>query len=186
LVEWPSVISGLAVTQIPASTSDIFPTILDVIGMETDKDRPLDGISLLPLFKGEMEKRSRPIGFWSYPAAGIRTPSAEWMSELLDAQDKGDMVGDSSRLRLEDIRISALYPLDTLPGHAAWLEWPWKLHRILDNPEKVCWELYDLEEDSMETTNMIDQHGEVAQSMKASLEQWQQSVVKSMNGEDYQ
>jgi arylsulfatase A-like enzyme len=186
LIEWPSVITEPGVTRAPASTSDIFPTILDITGMVAEIDLPLDGISLLPLFKGEMEKRSRSIGFWSYPAAGIRTPSAEWMSELLDAQQKGDMVGDSSRLRLDDIRISALYPLDTLPGHAAWLEWPWKLHRILEDPENVHWELFDLEQDSMETTNIIGHYPEVARSMKASLEQWQQSVVRSMNGEDYQ
>lgn len=28
-------------------------------------DRPLDGISLLPLIEGKMTERSQPIGFWS-------------------------------------------------------------------------------------------------------------------------
>ena len=125
------------------------------------------------------------MGFWQYPATGVRTPSAEWMMELLKAQKHGDMVGDSSRLRLEDIRLTTVYPPDTLPGHAAWLDWPWKLHRIMDKSGEITWELYDLAKDSMEQINLANLQSERVLSMKTSLENWQNSVVRSMNGEDY-
>ncbi|MDE2679746.1 MAG: sulfatase-like hydrolase/transferase [Verrucomicrobiota bacterium] len=64
LVEWPAKIKP-GVTAIPAVTSDYLPTILDLIGAEQTDKRPLDGISLVPLFKGEMKARGNPIGFQS-------------------------------------------------------------------------------------------------------------------------
>ncbi len=51
------------------------------------------------------------------------------MAELLEAQKNGNMVGDSTRLRMEVNELIAHYVPDSLPGHAAWLDWPWKLHR---------------------------------------------------------
>ena len=64
LVEWPAKIKP-GVTTIPAVTSDYLPTILDLIGAEQTDKRPLDGISLVPLFKGKMKERGQPIGFQS-------------------------------------------------------------------------------------------------------------------------
>ena len=75
--------------------------------------------------------------------------------------------------------------MDSLPGHAAWLDWPWKLHRIQDKTGSVVWELYHLEQDSMEAINLILQKAEMANSMGTKLEQWQNSVLNSMNGGDY-
>jgi hypothetical protein len=125
------------------------------------------------------------MGFWHYPASGIRTPSAEWMAELLEAQKNGDMVGDSSRLRLEDIQIKTQYPLDTLKGHASWLDWPWKLHRIQDKSGNIRWEFYHLDDDPQESKDLLNTEPERVAKMKPALEEWQRSVVRSMNGEDY-
>lgn len=94
------------------------------------------------------------------------------------------MVGDSSRLRLESTIISP-YPIDTLPGHAAWLDWPWKLHRIPDNTGAITWELYNLAADSLEQVNLVDQQPDRVISMKDLLESWQNSVMHSLNGGDY-
>ena len=38
--------------------------------------------------------------------------------------------------------FSVPYPMDRLPGHAAWLDWPWKLDHIQDKTGSVVWELY--------------------------------------------
>jgi len=64
LVEWPAKIKP-GKTDIPAVTSDYLPTILEIIGAEQTDKRPLDGISLVPLFKGKMKERGQPIGFQS-------------------------------------------------------------------------------------------------------------------------
>jgi hypothetical protein len=145
----------------------------------------MDGISLLPVLEGKISQREKPMGFWHYPGGGIRTPSAVWMAELLEAQKSGDMVGDSSRLRLDDCLITRQYPLDSLPGHAAWLDWPWKLHRMEDKAGQVRWELYQLEEDPMETEDLTGKEPEQAARMRSGLEEWQRSVVRSLNGLDY-
>jgi len=155
------------------------------VGMQVDTFRPLDGISLVPLLNEQTDNRPHPIGFWQYPVSGIRTPSAEWMSELLEAQRKENLVGDSSRLRLEDIQIKIQYPLDTLYGHAAWLDWPWKLHRIRDKSGNIHWELYRLDQDPQESENLLSTEPEKVSKMKTAMEEWQRSVVRSMNGEDY-
>lgn len=64
LIEWPGKIQARS-TDVPAVTSDYLPTILDLIGAKPAADRPLDGISLQPLFRGQMKARGRPIGFQS-------------------------------------------------------------------------------------------------------------------------
>ncbi len=65
LAEWPAVIQPGSVTDTPASTSDYLPTILAVLGVESPDVRPRDGVSLLPLLRGEMSHRPRPIAFES-------------------------------------------------------------------------------------------------------------------------
>ena len=65
LLEWPAKVAKPAVTDVPASTSDTLPTILDVLGIEKADARPIDGVSLLPLIEGRMKERPRPIAFES-------------------------------------------------------------------------------------------------------------------------
>ncbi len=66
LLEWPARINGGQVTDIPCSTSDYFPTVLDVLGFKMKgQPEPIDGVSLLPLIEGKMIRRPVPIGFES-------------------------------------------------------------------------------------------------------------------------
>ena len=65
LVEWPARIKPGRTTNVPCVTSDYLPTILALIDVEPITDRPIDGISLVPLFDGKLAKRERPIGFES-------------------------------------------------------------------------------------------------------------------------
>ena len=63
IVEWPAGIKP-RITQFPACTMDIFPTIADIVGLgDETRLQPQDGISLLPLFEREIGKRSKPIPF---------------------------------------------------------------------------------------------------------------------------
>jgi hypothetical protein len=133
-----------------------------------------------------MNKRLNGIGFWYYPIKGIPTPSKPWMSELLQAQKEGRDIADSSRLRLDAGNISRQYLDDEFPGHSAWLDWPWKLHRIQKENSEILWELYNLNEDPGEGTNLADKNSKRIESMKPELEQWLYSVVQSLNGKDYQ
>ena len=66
LLEWPASVKAGGTTDIPCSTSDYFPTVLDALGFKM-KGQPelIDGVSLLPLIEGKMAERALPIGFES-------------------------------------------------------------------------------------------------------------------------
>ncbi|NND06878.1 MAG: sulfatase-like hydrolase/transferase [Saprospiraceae bacterium] len=183
ILEWPSVIRTPRYTDVPCVTSDIMPTLLDIIGTPAP-NVPIDGISLLPLIKGTMTVRKESIGFWNYPRPGVRTPSKSWMEELFAAQQTGNMVGDSSRLRPEASDIVHTIDLDSLLGHSAWLKWPYKLHRIARRDTLPYFELYNLEKDPGEKNNLLPMETK-APAMQQSLLSWQQSVVNSYQGADY-
>ena len=52
--------------DMPCSTLDYFPTVMDVLGFKMESQpEPIDGVSLLPLIEGKMKSRAMPIGFES-------------------------------------------------------------------------------------------------------------------------
>ncbi len=64
IIEWPDGIPKPRVTQFPASTLDIFPTLADIVGIpKSFMLEPQDGISLKTLFEAEIERREKPIPF---------------------------------------------------------------------------------------------------------------------------
>ncbi|MCA9068154.1 MAG: N-acetylgalactosamine 6-sulfate sulfatase, partial [Planctomycetaceae bacterium] len=185
ILEWPARIPKHRVTNIRCCTYDIYPTLLDIVGVKM-KDQPvLDGVSLLPLIDGQMEKRGKPLGFWDYPIAGISTPSAKWMGDLLMAQQAGKDLEPHASSQNAAKLPSPKYPTDQFPGHAAWIDGDWKLHRIASKQGKVTWELYNLAEDPKEKTDLINDQPDRVKSMKPALDAWLKSVAESLNGEDY-
>jgi arylsulfatase A-like enzyme len=184
ILEWPAAIPKPRTTDVPCNTSDIYPTLLEIAGVAVDNQPPLDGVSLVPLIGGSMTSRPRPMGFWDHPTRGVSTPSKEWMASLLEAQKAGKAVDEPSRLRLDAGEIAEQYSENHFPGHAAWLDWPWKLHRI-EKGDDVTIELYNLADDPQEGNNLLEQQSERVETMKAQLEAWLASVVRSLNGADY-
>ncbi len=67
LLVWPAMVKGARTIELPCSTSDYFPTVLEALGhpLPPEQARPYDGVSLLPLIKGTMKERPRPIAFQS-------------------------------------------------------------------------------------------------------------------------
>lgn len=71
IVEWPARIPRPMVTDVPAGTVDIFPTLMDYAGVKpAGVAGPLDGISLRPLFEGKMSRRPAPLFFAVRDLAG--------------------------------------------------------------------------------------------------------------------
>lgn len=52
-------------TDVPATAADFYPTLLDIIGADLKPEQHADGISLLPVIRGE-QMNERPL-FWHYP-----------------------------------------------------------------------------------------------------------------------
>ena len=65
ILQWPAKIKTPRVTDMPAVTSDYLPTVLDMLKLKLPDNRPIDGISLMPLIEGKMTERPKPIAFES-------------------------------------------------------------------------------------------------------------------------
>lgn len=65
IVTWPGKIAPKVVTETPAITVDIYPTVLELAGVSR-KDSLVDGVSLAPLLTKGV-KPDRDTVFWHYP-----------------------------------------------------------------------------------------------------------------------
>lgn len=66
ILVWGDRIRKGRVVDMPCSTLDYFPTVMDVLGFKMESQpEPIDGVSLLPLIEGKMKSRPMPIGFES-------------------------------------------------------------------------------------------------------------------------
>ncbi|MDZ4852005.1 MAG: sulfatase-like hydrolase/transferase [Pirellulaceae bacterium] len=64
IIEWPSVITSPRVTNYPACTMDLFPTIADILGLPKDVMlQPIDGTSLKKVLTANLDSREKPIPF---------------------------------------------------------------------------------------------------------------------------
>ena len=134
VIEWPQVIKP-RITHYPASTMDIFPTIADILDLpETDLLKPVDGISLKPIFKNDIKNRDKKIPF--------------------RYKDQGALVDNNFKLVATSIK-------------------------------KKEFELYDLENDSGETTNLAVQNPMIFNQMKKDFLKWGKSIDSSLDGIDY-
>ncbi len=194
IIEWPAVIRTPRVSSVPAVTSDILPTLLDLTGLASPKPgRPIDGISLRPLIvNGAMQERPSPIGFWQYDASGERT-NGRW----LDAELARGTTPTTRNPAIDFLNYKHPVPKTSrFGGVAAWTDNRYKLmlsDRAVANPAKVGGKrdvpeavaLYDLIDDPREERNLAARHPEIVARMTAELHAWQRSVERSLSGADY-
>ncbi|WP_162415884.1 sulfatase-like hydrolase/transferase [Cyclobacterium roseum] len=64
LIEWPAKIEAGKKTNLPVSTSDIFPTLLGILGIDNQNGvKPLDGANVFPLIQENKQTRASTIAF---------------------------------------------------------------------------------------------------------------------------
>jgi len=185
ILEWPARVRKPRKTSVPCNTADIYPTLLEIVGVRMKNQPPLDGVSLAGLIDGKMTARPRPMGFWDYPGRGIGQRSTAMLTALMKLQAEGKEATEAALLRPDAGKITKQYPEDSFPGHAAWLDWPFKLHRIQRKTGQAKLELYNLAKDPAEAKDLAEQDARRTKAMKAALEAWLASVVRSLNGKDY-
>ena len=160
LIEWPARIRKPVVTDVPASTCDIYPTIVDIVNVKVPNQvKPLDGISLMPLLAGRMMERPKPMGFWSYDDTNQNITADSGPSAWIDNRYKLHKGGEVMRSKRPN---------------------PWRA-----GVEPDRWELYDLVADPAETTDIAAKHPQIVKRMRADLERWLASVLRSNSGKDY-
>ena len=68
-VRWPGVTKPGSTCDVPIINTDIFPTLLEAAGLAAMSDLHRDGISIVPLLKGDT-KPTHDALFWHYPHYG--------------------------------------------------------------------------------------------------------------------
>lgn len=135
IIEWEGRIPS-GISNHPASTMDIFPTIADILDLpKKAMIKPVDGTSLKPLLEGSnMEVRKKPIPFIF--------------------KETGALVDNEYKL-------------------------------VVTSIEKQTFQLFDLEKDKTESTDISAVYPKKAKAMKTKFMRWYKSVEQSVNGLDY-
>ena len=68
-IKWPGSGSAGKVSDVPVTSTDFYPTMLEMAGLDLMPEQHMDGLSLVPLLKGEGSLEERPL-FWHYPHYG--------------------------------------------------------------------------------------------------------------------
>ncbi len=187
LIEWPARIPQPRSTAIRASTSDLLPTLCAITGQSLPA-RPLDGIDLSPLLDGQMTERSNPLYFWEYDLGSLKGDTLRpWIDPELQ---KGTtplvkkMRGKATR-DFTNFHQPAITDADSrgaraiIGGHFKFV-----IHEpALGDPKH---ELFDLQADPAEKTNLIEKQPATAGKLQDQLREWQKSVLQSLTGADYQ
>jgi arylsulfatase A-like enzyme len=185
IVEWPAKnLQGRS--AVPVHTSDMYPTLLAMTGIKADFPHPLDGVDMSGVFDGTTAQRPRPMGFWGGFQSGQSTKSDSILKAIMKKQQRSEPLPHNPERMKKDVDEFPQFPEATATGHAAWNDWPWKLHRINKQPGEV-FELYNLSDDAMETTDLSSnpEHKDRLERMKKELDAWMRSVMRSINGKDY-
>jgi arylsulfatase A-like enzyme len=196
IIEWPEVITKGRISSLPCVTSDILPTLIDIVNVQHPKPgRPLDGISLKELiFSGIIKTRPQPIAFWSYDRKRDRS-NEPWiedsnLTEMITFTTRQKTMIEAGKGRtwnFENYRHpEALDDPAVFATQAALIDNRFKLY--LPRPDKNGGqdaELYDLQNDPGEATDLASKHPEIVTTMRAQLLDWQKGVEKSLTGADY-
>ena len=143
---------------------------------------------MLPLLNGDLDERPAPIFFWNFVSKGKpRVEEKPWIDPELQ---KGTtplvkLMGNIATRNFKNFHHPEIVPTDYL-GSRVMLGNRYKLivnGGAGDSEAKV--ELYDLVDDSAETNDLAESQADIAKAMQKDLRNWQDSVLKSLTGEDF-
>ena len=182
LIEWPQGIPAPVQSSVNSVTSDILPTVCEITGIPVP-ERPLDGISLLPLMQGNMHQRPSPVFFWDFET-GHEARDQPYIDPELQ-------VGTTPLVKVMDGVYTRSFTnfyhttiLETdFNGPRAMLDNQYKL--VIDGHPGAAPELFDVVSDPRESNNLAHSRPQLVQQMADQLREWQQSVLQSLTGADY-
>jgi len=89
LFRWKGTIAAGRTNGTPINSVDLYPTLLEVAGIEAPADYPLDGVSYAGLLRGERETLDREAIYWHFPGyLGARR--GQWRTTPAGAVRAGD------------------------------------------------------------------------------------------------
>lgn len=186
VIEWPARIAEPRSTHIRACTSDLLPTLCAIVGLALP-DRPLDGINLTPVFDGSLSERPEPLCYWEFNTQRLaRSNPRPWIDPELQqgTTPLAKLMRGKATRDFTNFQHPGLTDADYL-GPRAIIDGRYKLIIHEQKNDQVKQELFDLETDPAETTNLLDEQAGVAVALRAALQAWQSSVLRSLSGADY-
>ncbi len=184
IIEWPRVVTRPATSDLNSVTSDILPTLCEIVGMPLPR-RPLDGVSLLSLIRGQKLDSRPPIGFWSFNIGGVDR-SKPYISAK---QQQGTtplvkMLGGRYTRNFMNFHYPEVRDRD-FGGTRVWLDGAFKLVVKSSKRKQDQVELFNVRKDPAEAENLAKQDPKRVQAMRTGLRAWQTSVLTSLTGADY-
>lgn len=148
IVHWPGVTEPGSVCDEPVQHVDFFPTFLEIAGVESPADHPVDGLSFVPLLRsGGRGRLDREAIFWHFPGylQGY-LPGQRWRTTPAAAMRAGDWklleFFEDGRLELyhladdlgEQQDLSDQHPQKRDALHAKMLQWRQELNAPMPEP----------------------------------------------------
>jgi arylsulfatase A len=155
IMRWPGKISAGSESRQMLMTIDLFPTVAKLIGAEVPA-HPIDGLDVWPIISGQPTAHNPHAAYWFY-----------YEQNQLQA-----VVSSDGRWKLQ--MPHTYRTLNGRPGGRGGFPVPY------DNRKIEAAELYDLEKDLSETTNVIAQHPDVGQKLLAEAERARQELGDSL------
>ena len=186
VIEWPNGIEKPISTDFSAVTSDILPTICELIGQPLP-DRPLDGLTLMPVVSGFVKTREDPLYFWSFDTKHIiENKPAPYIDPVLQEGTTPliKMMGDKYTRTFRNFHYTKISD-DDFSGPRTIIDNGLKLVLVPGGNNESNVALFDLKLDPQESVNLAEDKPEVVKAMQKQLKEWQQSVLKSLTGADY-
>jgi arylsulfatase A-like enzyme len=180
IITWPAVIKKPSITNVPCVTSDIMPTLCELLGISLP-DRPIDGTSLVGLIEGSMTERDKSICFWKYDKS-TETDNEPWL-------DPESQVGTTPTTKNPAIQfLNFKHPVpktENFGGSCAIMGNQYKLVVATNKDDSETMELFDIVADPNETMDLATSEPAIVSDMRAELAAWQISVEESLSGYDY-
>jgi arylsulfatase A-like enzyme len=186
LIEWPARIRQPRRSNVRASTSDLLPTLCSLTGQPLPQ-RMLDGVDLTSLLDGRMTERPNPLYFWEFNTGRLAQSKPEpWIDPELQKGTTplvklmgGKAMRDFTNFRHPDIAN------DDYLGPRAIIDGRFKLVIHEQKTGAAKRELFDLQTDPAEKTNLVEKNPTTAEQLQTRLHDWQKSVQQSLTGADY-
>ncbi len=106
IVRWPGTVPAGSVSEVPAAHVDVLPTLVE-IGRAPRPAQPLDGVSLLPVFRNPRADLPRDALFWHFPGY-LEGLEGAWRTTPVSVLRQGDLklmeFLEDGRLELYDLR----------------------------------------------------------------------------------
>lgn len=188
VIEWPAGLEKPQTSGIPGVTSDILPTLCDLAGVDVPR-RPLDGISLAPLFSGQMKEREQPICFWQFDwqTVGKANPGLKpWIAPELQEGTTPlvKYMGDKLTRNFQNFHHPKIAEAQ-FRGARSIMKGKFKLVIGGERGAPEVVELFDLDQDLGEKNNLAPVKPEAVKNLGEELRSWQESVMESLSGADY-